>query len=509
MSSTPAPTRAGIVFVGGSSRRMGRDKAEVVFDGTPLLTRTLTALRAGLGPTAELLVSGPTRLPPGAGGGEGGRAGADRAGGAGPLAGLGDALGDLAPDTIAVTVGVDHPLLVEGVLRLLADELAAAPPEVTTLALAPGALEGRRPQLLVAAHRAGPTARIVDELVGRGERRLHALLDHAQVATVPARRWRALDPLGRTLFDVDDEVERRELEGWWQRARATAPDPARTSAREVPSVAIVRIRSGQATDERDHVIAEEPLEIRAAGPGQQPVTLVTTMRTPGHEPELAVGWLLAEGIIEAGDLRAIHPGDAALLARPDDLVTVEVARAVDPDAVAHRHAVATASCGVCGRASIEELTGRLTPLAHDGAPLAWSVLAPLPDELRLAQRRFDATGGVHAAGLADRRGRLVTVREDVGRHNALDAVVGAHALGGVWPEQGLRDLVLVLSGRIGFELVAKAAAARVPIVVAVGAASDLAVRTAERLGVTLVGFVRAGDGVVYTHPGRIRMQPPG
>jgi len=258
----------------------------------------------------------------------------------------------------------------------------------------------------------------------------------------------------------------------------------------------------------DVLVGEEPLEIRAAGPDQEPVTLATTLRTPGHEPELAVGWVLAEGLADPTDIVTTESGDPLLLARPEDTITVRLRRAVDPNTLVHRHVIATASCGVCGRATIEELAARVAPITDDGFgtdPLTWSQLARSPDELRLAQGRFRATGGVHAAGLFDSDGRLVTVREDVGRHNALDAAIGAHALAGLWPPSGLTDLVCVLSGRVGFELVAKAAAARIPIVAAVGAASDLAARTAQRLNVTLVGFLRGGDGVVYTHPHRLAL----
>ena len=258
----------------------------------------------------------------------------------------------------------------------------------------------------------------------------------------------------------------------------------------------------------DVLVGEAPLEIRAAGPGQEPVTLATTLRTPGHEAELAVGWVLAEGLATPADLLTTESGDPLLLARPEDTITVRLQQAVDPNTLVHRHVIATASCGVCGRATIEELAARVAPITDDPFgtdPLAWSRLARLPQELCLAQGRFRATGGVHAAGLFDRDGRLVTVREDVGRHNALDAAIGAHALAGLWPPAGLTDLVCVLSGRVGFELVAKAAAARIPVIAAVGAASDLAARTAQRLDVTLVGFLRDGDGVVYTHPHRLAL----
>ncbi|MFO7779008.1 MAG: formate dehydrogenase accessory sulfurtransferase FdhD [Nitriliruptoraceae bacterium] len=261
----------------------------------------------------------------------------------------------------------------------------------------------------------------------------------------------------------------------------------------------------------DALVGEEPLEIRAAGPDQEPVTLVTTLRTPGHEPELAVGWVVAAGFASPMDVLGTESGDPQLLARPEDTITVRLRQAVDPNTLRHRHVTATASCGVCGRATVEELAARVAPITDDpfGAdPLVWSRFARSPQELRLAQGRFRATGGLHAAGLFDTGGRPVTVREDVGRHNALDAAIGAHALSGLWPTAGLTDLVCVLSGRVGFELVAKAAVARIPVVAAVGAASELAARTADRLGMTLVGSLRDGDGVVYSHPHRLALPHP-
>jgi FdhD protein len=195
--------------------------------------------------------------------------------------------------------------------------------------------------------------------------------------------------------------------------------------------------------------------------------------------------------------------DPHLAARPEDTVTAWLPHPLDLRAAATRHAAATASCGVCGRASIDELVARCPPVPArlpDAGPLPWTVLAALPARLRAAQSVFATTGGLHATGLATWGGTLDTVREDVGRHNALDAAIGAHVARGALP---LRDHVAVLSGRIGFELVAKAAVAGIPVLTAVGAASDLAVRTADRLGVTLVGFLRDGDGTVYTHPHRL------
>jgi FdhD protein len=270
-------------------------------------------------------------------------------------------------------------------------------------------------------------------------------------------------------------------------------------------VLVTRHADGAVHDHTDRVVAEEPLEIRACGPGQAPVTLLTTLRTPGHDLDLAAGWLFSEGLLAPGELAGADTGDPLALARPEDQLTVRVTRTVDPDAGAHRHTVATASCGVCGRASIDELALRCTPVAADALtdpPVSWSLIASLPARLRRSQPVFSATGGLHATGLFDASGALVVLREDVGRHNALDAAIGARVRAGAVP---LDDCVGVLSGRVGFELVAKAAVAGLPVLAAVGAPTDLAIRTAERFGITLVGFVRDGAGNAYSHPHRLRL----
>ncbi len=259
------------------------------------------------------------------------------------------------------------------------------------------------------------------------------------------------------------------------------------------------VRGGEVRQVEDDLAGEEPIEIRAHGPGQEPRAVVTTMRTPGHEAELAVGWLFAEGLAAPGDVAEISFADAHDAARPDDTVTVRLTRPLDLDAVVERHVAATAACGVCGRASIDELTARCAPITSE-VRVPWSTLAGLPDRLREAQAVFASTGGLHATGLFTLAGELVTLREDIGRHNAMDAAIGVHVLAGEVP---LAEHIAILSGRIGFELAQKAAVAGIPVVAAVGAPSDLAARTADRLGITLVGFLRGGDGNVYTHPERI------
>ncbi len=264
---------------------------------------------------------------------------------------------------------------------------------------------------------------------------------------------------------------------------------------------VLRVRAGAGRYVDDVLAGEEPLQIRAAGPDQQPVDVAVTLRTPGHEAELAVGFLHAEGLLTPADVVEVRLGDPFEVARPDDAVTVHLDRPIDLDALAARRTAATAACGVCGKASIDDVVVRCAPLP-DGPVVAWSWLADLTARLRERQTVFAATGGLHAAATATAGGDLEVVREDIGRHNALDAVVGFHLLAGSLP---LADRVLVLSGRIGFELVQKAALAGLPVVAAVGAASDLAVRTAAELGVTLVGFLRDGDGTVYTRPERIEL----
>ena len=272
--------------------------------------------------------------------------------------------------------------------------------------------------------------------------------------------------------------------------------------RHVTSRRIVAVR-GQSLEVRDdRVVGEAPLEIRAAGPRQEPVAVAVTMRTPGNEAELAVGFLRTEGLLDGQEVLGTSAGDPGALSQPDDTIVVRLSRQFDDSKVAERHFVATASCGICGKASIDEVALRTEPLP-EGPVVSRSVILALPDLLRAAQRAFDETGGLHAAGLFTPKGELLALREDVGRHNAIDKLVGSQVLAGAMP---LHERVLMVSGRVSFEIVQKAAVAGIPIVCAVSAPSDLAIETAERLGVTLVGFLR-GDGFnVYAHDARIDLR---
>ncbi|HET9989636.1 MAG TPA: formate dehydrogenase accessory sulfurtransferase FdhD [Kofleriaceae bacterium] len=253
----------------------------------------------------------------------------------------------------------------------------------------------------------------------------------------------------------------------------------------VTDVAIERSDGATRTAGRDHVVVEAPLQIRAHG-----VPVATIMRTPGHDLELVRGLLHAESI-----------GACAMAQDGDDGVELDT----DAAAFERRGLLATAACGVCGRAAIADLESRATSVDSDrGTTLA--VIATLPEKLRAAQELFDDTGGLHAAALFTLAGERVAVREDVGRHNAVDKLVG-WALGEGVDKAGLVDPashLLFLSGRAGYELVQKAIMFRVPIVASVSAPSSLAIELAERFNVSLVGFVRGNRANVYAHGWRLR-----
>ncbi len=233
----------------------------------------------------------------------------------------------------------------------------------------------------------------------------------------------------------------------------------------------------------DFVAVEEPLEIRVAG---EPLAI--TMRTPGDDEELALGFLYGEGLID-GPRKAGLTGDMAA-----NIVEIEGPLLRDPGS---RSFYTTSSCGVCGKGAIEQVEVLSAPLP-DGPVVARRVLAALPDHLR--QPAFERTGGLHATGLFEPSGELVCVREDVGRHNAMDKVIGRMLVAGELP---LHGRVLCVSGRLSFELVQKAAVAGAPILVGVGAPSSLAIELAAERGLTLCGFAREGSMNVYSGAGRV------
>jgi FdhD protein len=240
------------------------------------------------------------------------------------------------------------------------------------------------------------------------------------------------------------------------------------------------VRDGQ----DDYVAVEEPLEIRVDG-----AALAVTMRTPGHDEELALGFLYGEGLIDGPRPVGLTADFAA------NTIEVEGPLARDPGA---RRFYTTSSCGVCGKGALEEVAVHAEPAAA-GPVVERDLLAALPDGLR--QPTFERTGGLHATGLFDAAGELLVVREDVGRHNAMDKVVGRSLLDGRLP---LADHILCVSGRLSFELVQKAAVAGAPILVGVGAPSSLAVNLAADRGMTLGGFARRGRVNIYTGAERVR-----
>ena len=287
------------------------------------------------------------------------------------------------------------------------------------------------------------------------------------------------------------------------RSTPTIPLDPELPIRHVTSTRVISVRGSELEIRDDLVIGEEPLEIRAAGPRQEPVQVAVTMRTPGHEQELAIGFLTSEGLLAGNAVSGVSYGDPAAVAQPDDSVLVRLARRFDPALAAKRNFVATASCGICGKASIDDVAIRCEPLPRGLPVVARSVITALPDRLREAQAAFERTGGLHAAGLFETDGRLVAIREDVGRHNALDKLIGSRVQAHELP---LWDRILMVSGRVSFEIVQKAAMAGLPIICAVSAPSDLGVRLADRLGVTLVGFLRGESFNVYTHDGRVDLR---
>jgi FdhD protein len=279
--------------------------------------------------------------------------------------------------------------------------------------------------------------------------------------------------------------------------------------RSLTAVRALKVRPGRHVELPDHLAVEEPMEIRAAGPGQESVAVAVTMRTPGHDFELAAGFLVTEGLAQPSD---VVGADYCEAVGADEgrynTVTITLARLWTPPPA--RAFVTTASCGICGKASIDQVQVACGPVPP--APSVPASLIPrLPARLREAQRIFARTGGLHAAGLFDPSGTLLCLREDVGRHNAVDKVAGHTVFDGAGPEARrpgpvlppLAACVLMVSGRVSFEIVQKTAVCGIGTIAAVSAPSSLAVEAADRLGVTLAAFVRGESYNVYSHPERL------
>jgi FdhD protein len=269
--------------------------------------------------------------------------------------------------------------------------------------------------------------------------------------------------------------------------------------RNVTPAKVVAVHDGVRSERPDMLATEEPMEIRVGGPEQEAAQVAVTMRTPGGDYELAVGFLFTEGLIGPGDVRRVaYCDDLDDGSQRYNVVTVTLDRPFDA-ALVRRNFYATSSCGICGKAALDDVEVRCEPVA-EGPEVRAEVLIGLPDEIRAKQKVFDRTGGLHAAGLFTPEGQLISLREDVGRHNAVDKVIGEQVLAGRMP---LANHVLQVSGRASFEIVQKAAMAGIPIVSAVSAPSSLAVEAGERFGMTIVGFVRDGRCNVYTRADRV------
>ena len=275
-------------------------------------------------------------------------------------------------------------------------------------------------------------------------------------------------------------------------------------------VAMARIENGQAQARTDTLACEEPLEIKLAygARGQrQSRSLAVTMRTPGQDEELAAGFLFTEGIIgKAADIKAMrHVGDALAEEARENILLVELSEElpVDFDKL-NRHFYTSSSCGVCGKASIDMVRSVSCYFPRRDYPtIQASTLQALPEKLSRQQAIFECTGGIHAAASFTPEGDLLMVREDVGRHNALDKLLGASLLQGQMP---LREQAILLSGRLSFELVQKSVMAGAPILAAVGAPSSLAAELAEEYGMTLVGFLRGAAFNIYCGEERVVLE---
>lgn len=296
------------------------------------------------------------------------------------------------------------------------------------------------------------------------------------------------------------------MENARQKAYENACENATNDGHTTHLDSVLRWEAGRLTRRPDELAAEEPLEIRVRGRA-----VSVTMRTPGHDDELAAGFLLTEGIVRgAGDILRIEPCGRN---EEGNLLNVLLAPEVPVDfAQLTRHVFASSSCGLCGKATIDAVRAKLPPLnesagagvqAQGEGRIPVETIAAMPEVMRRTQAAFDLTGGLHAAALFDFSGNLLVLREDVGRHNAVDKVLGHALLRGWHP---LDRHVLLVSGRSSFEIMQKALAGRVPVVAAVSAPSGLAARFAEESGQTLVGFLRAGRMNVYAHAWRVQFE---
>ena len=280
--------------------------------------------------------------------------------------------------------------------------------------------------------------------------------------------------------------------------RSGQASPAPAQVRDVDVTLVHEWNSGQLRAQQDYLVGEEPLEIRVNGHA-----LSVTMRTPGHDLELAAGFLFTEGIISRADqILSIEHASECKPTERGNIVDVKLAPDVKWDLEkSRRNFFAASSCGICGKATIEAVRARCVRLANAKSRVSPEAICAMPDKLRAQQQNFARTGGLHAAGLFAASGELLAEREDIGRHNAVDKIVGWALRENKLP---LAERVLLVSGRGGFEIVQKAAVAGVPVVASVSACSSLAVQFARELRMTLIGFLRGPRFVIYCGDDRVK-----
>ncbi|PYS35491.1 MAG: formate dehydrogenase accessory sulfurtransferase FdhD [Acidobacteria bacterium] len=263
--------------------------------------------------------------------------------------------------------------------------------------------------------------------------------------------------------------------------------------RDSSRVSVVKVEETQSQRVDDDVVIEEPLEIRVNGD-----SLSVTMRTPGDDFDLAVGLLWTEGIIrsrdEIGTIAYCPDEEQPELKNIVNVVLVDTTRKIESS----RRLWSNSSCGLCGKATLESIHQVCQPVASS-IVISRELLFSLPSRLRQAQANFERTGGIHAVGLFDEQGSLLVLREDIGRHNAVDKVLGAALVGGL----PVSETIMMVSGRLGFEIAQKALVAGIPVVASISAASSLAIELANDLGMTTIGFLRGRSMNVYSHPERI------
>jgi len=448
--SNPPPLDAALI-AGGKSSRFGGDKAFAEWRGGPLYAhqlRTLARLEPGTlylstrrGQPFPDVIAGVERID-------------DPVEGEGPAVALQTILAASEAERVVV-LAVDLPLVS---VSFLGDLVSGFDGGVVPVH------EGRW-EPLVAVYPRREMLGLIESSLAEGERKLQRILDRAELAGVIERRP-VSEREERLLANVNTGADLEAI--------------ARGRFDEAVTLDRYRVDSGFDGEVPDYVAAEEPLEIRV---NDRSVAVV--MRTPGHDDELAAGFLLTEGVVGLPDeiLEIAHCPDVDPEAE-GNVLDVRLRDAPDLDSLT-RHVFTSSSCGVCGKATIDSVMGQFPPVERswEASP---GLLLSLPDKLRAAQKTFDRTGGLHASALFTQDGDLRLLREDVGRHNALDKVIG-HSLLHRIP---LDESILLVSGRISFELMQKSLAARIPVVAGISAPSSLAVRVARESGQTLVGFLR-------------------